>query len=310
MSGRSAAILSLCLATGCATPAPDPFAAPASGLAWAEACEDWDDWDKPAPPFRIHGNSYYVGTCGIAAILIRGDGGLILIDSGTQAGADVVMANVTALGFDLQEIDGLLTSHEHFDHVGGMARIEAATGGAVITSELAAHILAYGEAVVRSYPGYGIDIPVDPQAGMHEPMQRVASAMPYTSRPAAELLVSFGIKAHPTPGHTPGAMSWQWESCAGDDCQTIVYADSLTPVSADDYRFSDHPEYVAAYRESIARLAALDCDILLTPHPSASGMRDKLLAGDLSGGPRCAEYAAAITERLDARLAKEAAQAR
>jgi metallo-beta-lactamase class B len=96
-------------------------------------------------------------------------------------------------------------------------------------------------------------------------------------------------------------------SCEGDDCKTIVYADSLSPISSGDYRFSDHPDYVAAYYAGLDRLAELDCDILLTPHPSASGMRDKLIAGDLTAGPTCRDYAEGIRTRLDARLAEEAA---
>ena len=75
------------------------------------------------------------------------------------------------------------------------------------------------------------------------------------------------VRAIATPGHSPGAMSWQWESCEEAGCLTIVYADSLSPVSADDYRFSDHPQYLAAFRASLDRIAALDCDIVLTPHP-------------------------------------------
>ncbi|HEU4650515.1 MAG TPA: subclass B3 metallo-beta-lactamase, partial [Croceibacterium sp.] len=111
-----------------------------------------------------------------------------------------------------------------------------------------------------------------------------------------------------TPGHTAGALSWQWQSCdRQQSCKTIVYADSLTAVSSDDYRFSDHPANLAAFRASIERVAGLgSCDILLTPHPSASGMRDKLVSGDLTGAPRCADYAAGLEVRLDERLFKEA----
>ena len=54
---------------------------------FAQACEDWDEWDKPAEPFLIHGNTWYVGTCGISAILIEGDDGLVLIDTGTAKGS-------------------------------------------------------------------------------------------------------------------------------------------------------------------------------------------------------------------------------
>jgi metallo-beta-lactamase class B len=97
-------------------------------------------------------------------------------------------------------------------------------------------------------------------------------------------------------------------SCDGGVCRTIVYADSLTPVSRDDYRFSDHPAYLAAYRASIAKIAASPCEILLTPHPSASHLRDRLALGQpLLDTNACRDYAAALTKQLDDRLAKEAA---
>ena len=32
-------------------------------------CDDCDTWNKPREPFRIYGNSYYVGTDGLSAIL-------------------------------------------------------------------------------------------------------------------------------------------------------------------------------------------------------------------------------------------------
>jgi len=111
-------------------------------------------------------------------------------------------------------------------------------------------------------------------------------------------------------GHTPGALTWHWESCHTGICRHIVYADSLTPVSRDDYRFSDHPAYLAAYRASIAKVAALDCDILLTPHPSASDMVHRLLLAKVENPGACRDYAAALTKQLDARLAKEASPPR
>src|SRR5215210_9447515 len=61
-----------------------------AGPIFAGTCEENDDWDKPAPPVRIHGNTYLVGTCGISAILVTGSEGHILIDTGTEAGADLI----------------------------------------------------------------------------------------------------------------------------------------------------------------------------------------------------------------------------
>ena len=86
----------------------------------------------------------------------------------------------------------------------------------------------------------------------------------------------------------------------------MVYADSLSAVSRDDYRFSDHPDYLAAYRASIAKIAASRCEILLTPHPSASAMKERMIGKQPLFDPAgCQNYAAALTKRLDERLAKE-----
>ena len=82
----------------------------------------------------------------------------------------------------------------------------------------------------------------------------------------------------------------------------------MTPISRDNYRFSDHPAYVQAYRAGLAKLAALECDILLTPHPSASNMVERLGRGQpLKDANGCRDYAAKMSKALDERLAKEAA---
>jgi len=301
MFGKYSLALPLALLGYADAPAQTPEAAAAIAAdltEWTAQCEDWDEWDKPAQPFRIFGNSYYVGTCGIGAILITNDDGHFLIDSGTEAGADIVLANIRELGFEPADIELLLTSHEHFDHVGGMAKMQAATGADLLTSDAAAEVLRTGLVSVA-----------DPQFGTLGPMEPVRIVGTYgLGNHYGYILDHLGVTMIATPGHTPGALTWSWRSCEREICRTIVYADSLSPVSSDDYRFSDHPEYVQAYRDGVARLAELECDILITPHPSASGMRDKLLAGDLTAVPNCAEYAASINARLDARLSEEAAQ--
>ena len=267
-----------------------------AGPAYDAACKGSDDWEKPAPPVRIFGNTYFVGTCGISAIMVTSTQGDILIDSGTEADAELVAASIKDLGFRITDVKYLLQSHEHFDHVGGMARLQQLTGAQLLASPAAARVLRTGVA--------GAD---DPQSGINKPF------------PAARVdrliqdgeMVRLGdtiLTAIATPGHTPGALSWRWGACDGGRCRQIVYADSLTPVSRDDYRFSDHPAYLQAYRASIGRIAALDCDILITPHPAASGMPDRFaLRAPLENRNACRDYAASLTRQLDERLAKEAA---
>jgi ribosomal protein L11 methyltransferase len=147
-------------------------------------------------------------------------------------------------------------------------------------------------------------------AGMDDRLLRECG--PYdllTANILAGPLIELAVHAIATPGHTPGAMSWYWDIwLSGDLAATIVYADSLTPVSSDGYRFTDHPSTIAAFRSSLAKIAGLNCRLLLSPHPSASGMRANILAHGRIAASRsaCKDYAEGLTEALDERLAKEA----
>src|SRR5690606_30203416 len=117
------------------------------------------------------------------------------------------------------------------------------------------------------------------------------------------------LQAVATPGHSVGGTSWTWRSCEGQDCRQIVYGDSLTAVSADGYRFGDHPDALARLRQSFAAVAALDCDILVTPHPSASALWTRLgpdASRPLVDEGACRAYAEAGATRLEQRLAREA----
>lgn len=273
-----------------------------SGPLWAATCTDEDSqnsngWDKPAPPVRLHANTYLVGTCGISAILITGTDGHVLIDGGTERGADLIAANIRQLGFKLRDIKYLLHSHEHHDHVGGTARLQQLTGATLVASAPAARVFATGAAS-----------PDDPQVGMLKPF-RVASVGRIIADGGTVRFGNLLLTAMTTPGHTSGALSWRWESCDGGVCRTMVYADSLSAVSRADYRFSDHPALVATFRDSLAKIAATRCEILLTPHPSASHMRSRMLGEqplfDVDG---CKNYAANLTKSLGERLTKEAAK--
>jgi metallo-beta-lactamase class B len=270
-----------------------------AGPRWAVACEDAkdpDSWNKPAPPVRIHANTYLVGSCGISSILIVGSAGNVLIDGGTEEDAGLIADNIQRLGYSVRDIRFILTSHEHFDHVGGIAKLQQLSGATVVTSPAAAKVLSAGT-----------PSPDDPQFGAVKGFPPVQVGR--TVRDGEEVLLgNVMLTAIATPGHTPGALSWRWVSCDGGVCRTIVYADSLTAVSAPNYRYSDHPAVVSAFRAAISKIADSPCEILLTPHPGASQMPERLALGKpLLDGEACKAYAATRTKELDERLAKEGA---
>lgn len=271
----------------------------ATPAGFIETCEEWDEWAKPAPPFRIMGNSFYVGTCGIAAILIVEEDGHVLIDSGVPEAAPFVLSNIEKLGFDPKDIRYILMSHEHFDHVGAHAAIAQVTGAQVVASPQAAAVLERGVVSID-----------DPQyESGHPPMEPVTVSKIVQDGETLKV-GNQEITAHLTPGHSPGAISWLWWSCSlpGEPlvCRRIAYVDSLSAVSADSYRFSDHEEYLRQFRSSIDKVRNLPCDYIVTPHPSASRLVTKLRDGTFGEPGECQEYAHRLGMSLDARLAKEA----
>ena len=137
MFDKWAAALSAALVSSCVAPQGDVPAPSAAGMAaartlapapteWVAACADWDEWDKPAPAFRIHGDTYHVGTCGISAILVAGPQGDVLLDTGTRDGSSEIMSNIRNLGLYQENLRAILTSHEHYDHVGGASSAQKA----------------------------------------------------------------------------------------------------------------------------------------------------------------------------------------
>jgi len=135
----------LALASAALVPLAQPAPERAGGQALLAACMGKEDFADPAPPARIYGNVWYVGTCTVSAILITSPKGHVLIDSGVEAAAPSVLANIARLGFRARDVKWLVAGHEHFDHTGALAALKAATGARVALSAPAAHVMATGK---------------------------------------------------------------------------------------------------------------------------------------------------------------------
>ncbi|WP_423601654.1 subclass B3 metallo-beta-lactamase [Sphingomonas sp. MS122] len=259
-------------------------------------------WLKPQPPVRLHGESYYVGFEGLAVVLVRTSAGLILIDGGVPQAVRAIQASIRELGFDPKQIKYILVTEPHWDHAGGVAALARDSGATVIAVQAAVGELRAGKV--------GAD---DPQASIHEPMPGVTRIRGV--RDGEQLrLGGVTITARATPGHTRGSTSWQWRSCEGKACATIVFAASINPVSDDDYRFTAHPERVALLRQGAAKLATLRCDIAIPSHPGTNDTLQHLATLERSRARNplldrhaCRSLAATYVQRIDARLAKEKA---
>ena len=269
----------------------------ASVAEWREACAGKDGWSDPAPPLHVFGNVYDVGTCGITALLVTSPKGHILLDAATAEAAPSIAANIERLGYRLSDVKRIGASHEHLDHVGGIAELQRRTG---------ATLMAMPAAFVPLESG--IVDPDDPQSGLLAPFPPAQVGM-VLSDGFVVRLGPLALTAHSTPGHAPGSTSWTWRSCENRQCVTVAYVDSLTAVSAEPYRFSDHRRYLSAYRASLRKIRFMRCDLLITPHPGASNFIDRLEGkAQLVDRGACRDYAERAGAALDARLAREKAR--
>jgi len=278
------------------------LAAPESADLTPIQCDDCAKWNAEHKPFRIYGNTYYVGPEGLSSVLITSPAGHILIDGALPQSAPQIAAHIRALGFRLQDIRYILNSHAHFDHAGGIAALQRMSGAKVAASRKGALALHAGDAPAN-----------DPQVGF-------GSANRFPTVPEVsgfsdgdELKIGpLRITIHDTPGHTPGSASYTWQSCKGNRCLRMVYADSLNSVSAPGYRFSADPAYLFNFRVSISTVRSFPCDILISAHPGFSHLFERLAARSSPGGAdslrsphACQNYADDALRRLEDRLREE-----
>lgn len=273
-------------AAACAAPAlADPLTAPIE-------CEDCAVWNQAEPPVHLFGNSWYVGVAGLSSVAIATKEGLILLDGDMPQSVSLIEANLKAIGHDVREVKLILVSHEHFDHVGGVAALQRDSGARVLAGAAAAKALGQGH-LTEADPQY--------QANDKYTYPKVAPVQIVEDGQQVSL-GEVTMTAHRTPGHTPGGTSWSWKSCDRGKCLDMVYSDSLTAFSFEGYRFAPVAE---TFRASIAKVRALPCDILVTTHPAASGFWKKVEKGNLLDPDGCRTLADGAEAALERRLAQE-----
>jgi len=267
-------------------------------------CDDCETWNKPREPFKVYGNTYFVGTDGLSAILITGNDGHVLLDGGLEQSAAVIDANIRKLGFKTQDVKLIVNSHGHFDHAGGIAALQRASGARVAASPSGAEALRRGENTTDD-PQYGFG----KQFNGFPPVENVDVISDDESLTVGNVTIT----AIFTPGHTPGSTTWTWQSCEGLTCLNMVYADSISAAAAPGFKFTDKPEVVALFRRSITRLGELPCDIVISTHPSATNLDAKIKRREARkpGEPDpfvdrgCRALAATAMKGLEARIAEE-----
>lgn len=229
---------------------------------------------KYAEPFRIAGNFYYVGANDIAAFLITGPQGHVVIDGGYPGTAPMIAASIEELGFDIKDVKVLLNSEPHGDHAGGLAELQRMSGAELWASEASAPVIESG--------GDDRDLILPLRALMWSGLISYPPArVDHRFRDGAAIRVgSISLTAHVTGGHTRGCTSWSFPVHDRGRVLTVVSACSLKVLGGMRY-----PQQRADLERSFRVLRSLPADIWVTSHARLWGRYRKLVARDTAKNP-------------------------
>lgn len=205
------------------------------------------------PPHRIAGNLYYVGSESLASFLIATPEGHILINTNWEDSVEILRASVEDLGFNFEDIEIILGSHAHGDHMQGDALVKEMTGASVM-------------AMADDIPGL---LRIQP-GGKPHPVDRILED-------GEEVMLGGStLVARLTPGHTPGCTTWTMTVEEGDETYNVVIVGSMG--SNPGFQFvnnTSNPTIVDQYKKGFSVLSSLSVDIPLASHPAMYNMADK-----------------------------------
>ena len=205
------------------------------------------------PPHRIAGNLYYVGSESLASFLIATPAGHILINTNWEDSVETLRTSVEDLGFNFEDVEIILGSHAHGDHMQGDALVKELTGASVM-------------AMADDIPGLQRIQP----GGKPHPVDRVLEDGDEV------MLGGSTLVARLTPGHTPGCTTWTMIVEEGDETYNVVIVGSMG--SNPGFQFVNNtanPTIADQYKKGFSVLGSLSVDIPLASHPAMYNMTDK-----------------------------------
>ncbi|MEJ0060629.1 MAG: subclass B3 metallo-beta-lactamase [Terricaulis sp.] len=225
-------------------------------------------WNDAFAPFNVMANIYYVGPAGVSSYLITTPDGHFLIDGGLPQSGPIIEANIAALGFDIRDVKFLLNTHAHYDHAGGLARLQHDSGAVMAASAPDRAPLEAGR------------IPYGPSADIAFPPVRVERVIA-----DGDTLTLGGVTltAVMTPGHTEGCTSWMMDIAGPDGARHRAFFHCSATVGGQSVEPPSYPGMVEAYRATFARIRTLEADMLLANHGAffdLAAKRARLAAGD------------------------------
>ena len=187
-------------------------------------------------PFKLFGNTYFVGTYQASCHLIDTGDGLIMIDPGYAKTAFLVVNSIHELGFKPEDIKYIINTHWHGDHTEATADFADLTGAKTLLGR---------DDLERASKYFTPDILVDDGDTL--------------------TLGNVTVRFMHTPGHTKGTISFFYDYDDGERVYRFgsfggAGANTLVPGA---YDFEGCRE---AYYDSLDRLMKEEVDVFVGNH--------------------------------------------
>lgn len=227
-------------------------------------------WVTPFPGFKIVGNVYYVGTQDLAAYLIATNEGLILINTGADGSYQMMKDSIDKLGFRVNDIRIITSTHGHRDHVGDIARFQRESGAKVYMSERdTASMESGGNIDYRQPQGRG--------AMSYDPIK-----VDIRTKDGDKIrLGNVELTVHAHPGHTPGATSFTFPVQDGGRTYNVGII-NMNGIN-DGVKLLGSPGYptiVDDFRTTLEKQAQMTPDIFLSSHAGQFNLHQVYKPGD------------------------------
>jgi glyoxylase-like metal-dependent hydrolase (beta-lactamase superfamily II) len=193
--------------------------------------------------FIVGGPDITDGRDGCVYLLSLGE--LILIDTGAGWSVEEIIKNVEKFGFDSRNLNKILLTHCHIDHIGGVPEFKEKFGSKIYIHKLDAPPLENGDPILTAAHWYQTSFrptPVDVKLNLSEEVLTIGGQK---------------IVCLHTPGHTPGSISIYLDKHG----KRILFGQDLHGPLLEEFGSN-----IEDYGRSTKKLLDLDADILCEGH--------------------------------------------
>ncbi|WP_419660694.1 beta-lactamase domain protein [Desulfosarcina variabilis str. Montpellier] len=180
-----------------------------------------------------------------AIYLLCVEGWAAIVDAGCGGQVDRLAANIRACGVKSDQVDYLLLTHCHYDHVGGAEAVRTRFDCAIVAHEADATALESGDSRLTAATWYAAT------------MSPLTVDVKLAGARSTIYLGTRSIEAIHTPGHTPGSVVYLMES----EGQRVLFGQDVHGPLSEDFGSDSR-----AYKKSLEHMLDLEADILCEGH--------------------------------------------